>query len=74
MTASGKTSQTSFKSERFFTHAWKNTGNKSINEVTSGLKNPGIGTDYSMAVICVEEFRNQGGVTAYKAASNKIDD
>jgi len=27
-----------------------------------------------MAVIYVEEFRNQGGVTAYKAASNKIDD
>jgi len=59
----------SFQSELFFTH-----GNKSINEVIPGLKNPGIGTDYSMAVIYVEEFCNQGGVTAYKAATNKTDD
>jgi len=47
--------------------AWdvKNTGNKNINGATRGLKNPGIGTDYLMAVIYIKEFRNQNGVTAY---------
>jgi len=50
----------SFQSEHFFTHGWKNTGNKSINEVIPGLKNPGIGTDYSMAVIV---FMSRNSVT-----------
>jgi len=64
----------SFQREYFLTHGWKNTGNKNINGATPGLKNPGIGTDYLMAVIYVKEFCNQGGVTAYKAASKKTDD
>ena len=64
----------SFQREHFPTHGRKNTGNRSINGATPGLKNPGIGTDYFMAVIYVKEFRNQGGVAAYKAASNMTDD
>jgi len=60
----------SFQREHFLTHGWK----KSINRITPGLRNPGIGTDYLMAVIYVKEFRNEGGVTAYKAASKKTDD
>jgi hypothetical protein len=64
----------SFQREHFLTHGRKNTGNGSIDRATPGLKNPGIGTDYLMAVIYVKEFRNQGGVAAYKAASNKTDD
>ena len=52
----------------------KNTGNNSINWATRGLKNPGIGTDYSMAVIDIKEFCNQAGVAPYKAATNKTDD
>jgi len=63
-----------FQREHFLTHGRKNTGNRSINGSTPGLKNPGIGTDYLMAVICVKEFRNQCGVAAYKATSNKTDD
>jgi len=64
----------SFHREHFFTHGWKNTGNKRIDGATCALKNAGISTDYLMAVIYVKEFRNQGGVAAYKAASNKTDD
>ena len=63
-----------FQREHFLTHGRKNTGNRNINGATPGLKNPGIGTDYLMAVIYVKEFRNQGGVTSYKATSNKTDD
>ena len=37
-------------------------------------RRPGIGTDYLMAMIYVKEFRNQGGVAAYKAASRKTAD
>jgi len=64
----------SFQREHFLTHGPKNTGNGSIDRATPGLKNPGIGTDYLMAVIYVKEFHNQGGVTSYKATSNKTDD
>jgi len=64
----------SFQREYFLAHGWKNTGNKRINGATQALKNPGISTDYWMAEIYVKEFRNQGGVAAYKAASNKTDD
>jgi len=46
----------------------------SINGATPGLKNPGIGTDYLMAVIYIKEFCNQAGIAAYKAATNKTDD
>jgi len=35
---------------------------------------PGIGTDCLMAMISVKEFRKQGGVAAYKAASSKTAD
>ena len=63
----------SFQREHFLTNGLKNTGNKSINGKTRRLKNPGIGTDYLIAVINVKEFRNQGGVAAYKAATNKTD-
>ena len=63
----------SFQREHFLTNGLKNTGNKSINGKTRRLKNPGIGTDYLIAVIYVKEFRNQGGVAAYKAATNKTD-
>jgi len=64
----------SFQRKHFLTHGRKNTGNRIINGTAPRLKNPGIGTDYFMAVIYVKEFRNQGGVAAYKAASNKTDD
>jgi len=64
----------SFQREHFLTHGLKNTGNKNINGATRGLKNPAIGTDYLMAVIHIKEFRNQAGVAAYKAATNKTDD
>jgi len=64
----------SFQREHFLTHGLKNTGNKSINGATRGLKNPGTGTDYLMAVIYIKEFRNQADVAAYKAATNKTDD
>ena len=60
--------------EHFLTHGLKNTGKRSINGATRGLKNPGIGTDYLMAMIYIKEFRNQAGVAAYKAATNKTDD
>jgi len=60
----------SFQREHFLTHGLKNIGNKNINGSTSALKNPRIGTDYLMAVIYVKEFRNPGGVAAYKAATN----
>jgi len=63
-----------FQRENFLTHGRKNTGNRSINGATPGLKNPGISTDYLMAVIYVKEFRNQRGVATYKAESNKTDD
>ena len=46
----------------------------SINGATPGLNNPGIGTDYLIAVISFKEFRNQAGIAAYKAATNKTDD
>jgi len=65
--------QINFQREHFLTHGRKNTGNKSINGATSGLKNPGIGTDYLLAMIYVKEFCNQRGVAAYKAASKKTD-
>jgi len=64
----------SFQREHFLTHGLKNTGNKNINGATRGLKNPAIGTDYLMGVILIKEFRNQAGVAAYKAATNKTDD
>jgi len=64
----------SFQREYFLTHVRKNTDNRSINGAKPGLKNPGIGTDYLMAMIYVKEFCNQGEVAAYKAASNKADD
>jgi len=64
----------SFQREHILAHGWKNTSNRSINGASQAFKNPGIGIDYLMAVICVQEFRNQGSVTAYKAASNKTDD
>jgi len=38
------------------------------------LKNPGIGTDYLMAVIYIKAFRKQAGVAAYTATTNKTDD
>jgi len=62
----------SFQCEKNSAPGWKNTGNTN-NEATQALKNPGIGTNYLMAVIYVKKFRNQGGVAAYKAASNKMD-
>jgi len=40
----------SIQRQHFLTHGLKNLSNKSINEATQGLKNPGIGTDYLMAV------------------------
>jgi len=64
----------SVQREHFLTHGLKNTGNKSMNGVTRGLKNPGIGTDYLMTVIYIKKFRNQAGVAAYKAATNNTDD
>ena len=63
-----------FQREYFLTHGRKNTGNRSINGSTPGLKNPGIGIDYLMAVIYVIGFRNQRGVAACKDAPNKTDD
>ena len=45
--------EVSFQREHFLTRGLKNTGNKSINGATRGLKNPGIGTDYWMAVIYI---------------------
>jgi len=65
---------TSFQCEHILALGWKNTGNRSINGATQACKNPGISTDYLIGVIYVKEFRNQGGVTAYKAASNKMND
>jgi len=55
---------------------YRTNGNRIINGGTCALKNPGIGTDYFnlMAMIHVKEFRNQGGVAAYKAASSKTAD
>jgi len=41
----------SFQHEHFLTHGRKNTGNRSINGATPGLKNPGIGINSLMAVI-----------------------
>jgi len=64
----------SVQRKHFLTHGLTNTGNKSINGATRGLKNPGIGTDYLMAVIYIKEFRIQAGVAAYKAATDKTDD
>jgi len=64
----------SFQRKHFLTHGLKNTGNKSINGATRGLKNPGIGTDYLMAVIYIKKFCNQAGVAACKAATKKTDD
>jgi len=56
------------KHEHFLTHS-----NERINRATRGLKDPGIGTDYLMAVIYIKEFRNQAGVAAHKATTNKTD-
>jgi len=64
----------SIQRQHFFTHGLKNLGNKSINGATQGLKNPGISTDYLMAVIYIKAFSNIAGVAAYKAATSKTDD
>ena len=58
----------SVQREYFLTHS-----NERINRATRGLKDPGIGTDYLMAVIYIKEFRNQAGVAAHKATTNKTD-
>jgi len=54
--------------------AWRHRQQKYFNGATRGLKIPGIGTDYLMAVIYIKEFRNQAGVAVYKSATNKTDD
>ena len=65
----------SVQRKHFLTHGLKKTCNKSINGATPGLKNPGIGTNYSMAAIYIKKFRlgNQAGTAAYKAATNTTD-
>jgi len=63
-----------FQYEHILAHGCQNIGNKMINGSTSALKNPGIGTNYLMAMIYVKEYRNQGGVAAYKARSSKTAD
>jgi len=66
--------ETSFQYEHILAHGCKNIGNKTINEGTGALKNPGIGTVYLMVMIYVKEFKNQGVVAAYKAGSSKTAD
>jgi len=66
--------ETSFQYEHILAHGCKNIGNKTINEGTGALKNPGIGTVYLMVMIYVKELKNQGVVAAYKAGWSKTAD
>jgi len=64
----------SFQYEHILAHGCQNIGNRMHHENTCTLKNPGFGTDYLIAIICVKDFRNQGGIAAYKARSSKTAD
>jgi len=60
-----------FQYEHIPAHGMQSTGNRTINGVSSPLKNPADGTDYLMAMIYGKDFSSQEFVESYRSTADK---